>query len=149
MTNLQVQTAGAPEHLHGGRSVQFGRAALAHLAAIQIGALVVCVAISTLANADWGPVEGFAIWGVGQFAFLPPALVTFMPMTLLRVLPAISKNPPGRVAGTAGALVGCVATALLISDSVLSRGKSLVARVIGTAGGWIWWKVEQPEGIRN
>lgn len=149
MTNAQVHTARAPEHHDGGRSGQFGRAALARLAAIEVGAMVVCVAISTLANADWGPVEGFAIWVSGQIALLPLALVTFMPMTLLRVLPAVTKNLPRRVAVTAGALVGCVATALLISGSVLSRGESLVALVIGTAGGWACWKVEQPEGIRN
>ncbi|WP_171174453.1 hypothetical protein [Ruegeria sp. HKCCD8929] len=121
----------------------------ASFAAIQAGALVVC--IGTMVN-DSGLdaiLEGVGVWVIGQIAILPLALLLTPIGVLIRAIVGRLFNNPKPVALVTGAAVGSMGLAAfsitqLVGDVSEVLRFAILGGVSGLIGGWVWWRIEGP-----
>lgn len=117
-------------------------------AAIEAGALVVCVGAMILDSGLLSIPEGIGIWLMMQPVLLPIALLATPIGALLRMILAFMFERPRKVAMITGTIVGFVGSAFFAYSS--NDGPSvwppvlLLGSAAGLCGGWVWWRIEKP-----
>ena len=84
---------------------------IACFAAVQTGAMVVCIGIMILDSDLLRVLEGVALWAFAQPVILPIALLSSPFGALLRMVLGLLFEQSGRVAMTTGAVVGILGAA--------------------------------------
>ncbi|WP_300060919.1 hypothetical protein [uncultured Roseobacter sp.] len=117
-------------------------------AAVQAGALAVCVVTMILDSGPLAFLEGVGVWVFGQIAILPIALMSMPVGALLRMVLGLIFSNPRLVALNTGLLVGSIGAALvsagtsqsLLPDYLISIA---IGGCAGLVGGWVWWRIER------
>ena len=121
---------------------------IACFAAVQTGAMVVCIGIMILDSDLLRVLEGVALWAIAQPVILPIALLSSPFGALLRMVLGLLFEQSGRVAMTTGAVVGILGAAAFAyshKGGAASWGPILlVGSLAGFCGGLTWWRIEKP-----
>lgn len=124
------------------------RSLVAAFAAVQAGALMVCIGLVVVSDGPLSAIEGVGIWLAGQFIILPLAVLCAPLGALLRMVLGFVFDQPRPVALTTGTAIGVLGAALLAftaEDGWIFWAASLsVGAIAGFVGGWVWWRIERP-----
>lgn len=110
---------------------------VACFAAVQVGALVVCIGIMTLDDGLLSVLEGIAVWAIAQPVILPVALLSSPIGALVRMVLGFVFEQPAKVAMTVRVAVGVIGAAAW--GLIL-----LIGSLAGFCGGLTWWRIEKP-----
>ena len=135
--------------------MQVGRAVVAHMVAMVVAQVIVFAGVEAIRFGPSGALSGVMKSPGGVLILLIVAGVTLPVGLSLRWLAGKLPASPGRVAVSAGVLVGLMTIPLVhpIHPSV-SLGTNPVALLVwhglaGACGGWVWYCIERPVGGRG
>ena len=130
--------------------MQVGRAVAAHVGAMAVAQMIVLAGVEAIRFGPSGVLSGVMKSLGGVLILLIVAGVTLPVGLSLRWLAGKLPASPGRVAVSAGVLIGLMTIPLVqpIHPSV-SLGTNPVALLVwhvlaGACGGWVWYCIERP-----
>ena len=130
--------------------MQVGRAVAAHVGAMAVAQVIVFAGVEAIRFGPSGVLSGVMKSLGGVLILLIVAGVTLPVGLSLRWLAGKLPAPPGRIAVSAGVLIGLMTIPLVqpIHPSV-SSGTNPVALLVwhglaGACGGWVWYCIERP-----
>ncbi len=131
--------------------MQVGRAVAAHMVAMVVAQVIVFAGVEAIRFGPSGVLSGVMKSLGGVLILLVVAGVTLPVGLSLRWLAGKLPASPGRIAVSAGVLVGLMTIPLVHPsiDPSVSLGTTPVALLVwhvlaGACGGWVWYCVERP-----